>query len=93
MKIAFGTDAGVQPHGTNWKEFVYMVKFGMPPMETIQSATISTAKMLDIDSTLGSIEVGKIADLIAVNGDPIQDINVMEKISFVMKEGKVISID
>ena len=93
VKIAFGTDAGVQPHGTNWKEFVYMVKFGMPPMETIQSATISTAKMLDIDSTLGSIEVGKIADLIAVNGDPIQDINVMEKISFVMKEGKVISID
>ena len=93
VKIAFGTDAGVQPHGTNWKEFVYMVKFGMPPMETIQSATISTAKMLDIDSTLGSIEVGKIADLIAVNGDPIQDIKVMEKISFVMKEGKVISID
>ena len=93
VKIAFGTDAGVQPHGTNWKEFVYMVKFGMPPMETIQSATISTAKMLDIDSTLGSIEVGKIADLIAVNGDPIKDINVMEKISFVMKEGKVISID
>ena len=93
VKIAFGTDAGVQPHGTNWKEFVYMVKFGMSPMETIQSATISTAKMLDIDSTLGSIEVGKIADLIAVNGDPIQDIKVMEKISFVMKEGKVISID
>ena len=93
VKIAFGTDACVQPHGTNWKEFVYMVKFGMPPMETIQSATISTAKMLDIDSTLGSIEVGKIADLIAVNGDPIQDIKVMEKISFVMKEGKVISID
>ena len=93
VKIAFGTDAGVQPHGTNWKEFVYMVKFGMPAMETIQSATISTAKMLDIDSTLGSIEVGKIADLIAVNGDPIQDIKVMEKISFVMKEGKVISID
>ncbi|MDB3951723.1 amidohydrolase family protein [Gammaproteobacteria bacterium] len=93
VKIAFGTDAGVQPHGTNWKEFVYMVKFGMPAMETIQSATISTAQMLGIDSTLGSIEVGKIADLIAVDGNPIQDINVMEKISFVMKEGRVIAID
>ena len=93
VKIAFGTDAGVQAHGTNWKEFVYMVKFGMPAIETIQSATINTAKMLGIDSTLGSIEVGKIADLIAVDGDPIQDINVMEKISFVMKEGKVIAID
>jgi imidazolonepropionase-like amidohydrolase len=93
VKIAFGTDAGVQAHGTNWKEFVYMVKFGMPAMETIQSATISTAQMLGIDSTLGSIEVGKIADLIAVDGNPIQDINVMEKISFVMKEGRVIAID
>jgi imidazolonepropionase-like amidohydrolase len=93
VKIAFGTDAGVQAHGTNWKEFVYMVKFGMPAMETIQSATISTAQMLGIDSTLGSIEVGKIADLIAVDGNPIQDINVMEKIAFVMKEGKVIAID
>ena len=93
VKIAFGTDAGVQAHGTNWKEFVYMVKFGMPAIETIQSATINTAKMLGIDSTLGSIEVGKIADLIAVDGNPIQDINVMEKISFVMKEGRVIAID
>jgi len=93
VKIAFGTDAGVQAHGTNWKEFVYMVKFGMPAIETIQSATISTAQMLGIDSTLGSIEVGKIADLIAVDGNPIQDINVMEKISFVMKEGRVIAID
>ena len=93
VKIAFGTDAGVQAHGTNWKEFVYMVKFGMPAMETIQSATISTAQMLGIDSTLGSIEVGKIADLIAVDGNPIQDINVMKKISFVMKEGRVIAID
>jgi imidazolonepropionase-like amidohydrolase len=93
VKIAFGTDAGVQAHGTNWKEFVYMVKFGMPAMETIQSATISTAQMLGIDSALGSIEVGKIADLIAVDGNPIRDINVMEKISFVMKEGRVIAID
>ena len=93
VKIAFGTDVGVQPHGTNWKEFVYMVKNGMPEMMTIQSATIETAKLLQIDSTLGSIEVGKIADLVAVKGDPLTNINNMENISFVMKDGKVISLD
>ena len=93
VKIAFGTDAGVQPHGTNWKEFVYMVQYGMPPIETIASATIKTAQLLGIESDLGSIDVGKIADLIAVNGDPLKDISSMEKISFVMKDGEVILID
>ena len=93
VKIAFGTDVGVQPHGTNWKEFVYMVKNGMPEMKAIQSATIETAKLLQIDSTLGSIEVGKIADLVAVKGDPLTNISNMENISFVMKDGKVISLD
>ena len=93
VKIAFGTDAGVQPHGTNWKEFVYMVKFGMPPMETIQSATINTAKLLKIDSILGSIEVGKMADIIAIDGNPIEDINTMENVVFVMKEGKLIDLN
>jgi len=93
VKIAFGTDVGVQPHGTNWKEFVYMVKNGMPEMKAIQSATIETAKLLQIDSTLGSIEVGKIADLVAVKGDPLTNINNMENISFVMKDGKVIPLD
>ncbi|MDA8541914.1 amidohydrolase family protein [Gammaproteobacteria bacterium] len=93
VKIAFGTDAGVQPHGTNWKEFVYMVKFGMPPMETIQSATINTAKLLKIDSILGSIEVGKMADIIAIDGNPIEDINTMENVVFVMKEGELIDLN
>lgn len=93
VKIAFGTDAGVQPHGTNWKEFVYMVKFGMPPMETIQSATINTAKLLKIDSILGSIEVGKMADIIAIDGNPIEDINTMENVIFVMKEGELIDLN
>ena len=93
VKIAFGTDVGVQPHGTNWKEFVFMVKNGMPEIMAIQSATIETAKLLQIDSTLGSIEVGKIADLVAVEGNPLTNINNMENISFVMKEGKVISLD
>lgn len=93
VKIAFGTDAGVQPHGTNWKEFVYMVKFGMPPIETIQSATINTAKLLKIDSILGSIEVGKMADIIAIDGNPIEDINTMENVVFVMKEGELIDLN
>ena len=83
----------MQPHGTNWKEFVYMVKNGMPEMQAIQSATIETAKLLQINSTLGSIEVGKIADLVAVKGDPLTNINNMKNISFVMKDGKVISLD
>ena len=93
VKIAFGTDAGVQQHGTNWKEFVYMVNYGMPEIETIKSATIDTAKLLDIENELGSIDVGKIADIIAVKGDPITDISIMKNISFVMKEGQVINID
>jgi len=93
VKIAFGTDAGVQPHGTNWMEFVYMVQYGMPNIEAIQSSTIETARFLDIDDKLGSIEVGKIADLVAVNGNPLKDIKVMEFVEFVMKDGEVISID
>ena len=93
VKIAFGTDAGVQPHGTNWKEFVYMVQYGMPPIETIESATIKTAQLLGIESDLGSVDVGKIADLIAVKGNPLKDINSMKNISFVMKDGEVILIN
>ena len=93
VKIAFGTDVGVQPHGTNWKEFVYMVQYGMPAMKTIESATIKAAELLGIAPELGSIEVGKIADLIAINGDPLKDISTMENISFVMKDGEVILID
>ncbi len=89
VKIAFGTDVGVQPHGTNWKEFVYMNKYGMKPMDTIKSATIETAKLLRIDSKLGSLESGKIADIIAVNGNPLNDLSVMENVVFVMKEGNV----
>ena len=89
VKIAFGTDAGVQPHGTNWEEFVFMVKNGMSEMAAIQSATMETAKLLTIDDTLGSIEAGKIADIIAVNGDPLEDISLLKSIALVMKDGKV----
>ena len=70
VKIAFGTDVGVQPHGTNWKEFVYMNQYGMPAIETIFAATIETAKLLGESDTLGSISVGKIADIIAISGNP-----------------------
>ena len=70
-----------------------MVNYGMPEIETIKSATIDTAKLLDIENELGSIDVGKIADIIAVKGDPITDISIMKNISFVMKEGQVVNID
>ena len=93
VKIAFGTDAGIFPHGQNAKEFVYMTEVGMPPMEAIQSATINAAKLLRIDDTLGSVEVGKIADLIAVKGNPLEDITVMNDVNFVMKNGVVYKHD
>ncbi len=89
VKIAFGTDAGVFAHGKNWMEFVYMTEAGMPPMEAIQSATKNAATMLNMWDKLGSIEKGKIADIIAVDGDPLTDIQVMGKVVFVMKDGKV----
>ena len=89
VKIAFGTDAGVQKHGTNWKEFVYMVENGMSEMNAIQSATIETAKLLRIQDKLGSIEAGKFADMIAVKGNPIEDISILENVDVVIKNGLV----
>ena len=89
VKIAFGTDAGVFMHGKNWKEFVYMVEAGMPPLEALRSATVNAAELLGVSSTLGIIEKGKLADIIAVNGDPVKDISVMEKVTFVMKDGVI----
>ncbi len=89
VKIAFGTDAGVFTHGKNWMEFIYMTEVGMPPMEAIQSATLNGAALLGISNILGVIEKGKLADIIAVDGDPIKDIRAMEKVRFVMKDGIV----
>jgi imidazolonepropionase-like amidohydrolase len=89
VKIAFGTDAGVFAHGKNYKEFEYMTEVGMPAMEAIKSATMNAADLLGISDRLGSIEKGKIADIIAVNGDPLKDIKVLSLMSFVMKEGVV----
>jgi len=89
VKIAFGTDAGVFAHGKNYKEFEYMVEAGMPAMEAIKSATMNAADLLGISDRIGSIEKGKSADIIAVNGDPIKDIKVLNSMNFVMKEGVV----
>lgn len=89
VKIAFGTDAGVFPHGENYREFVYMTEVGMPNLEAIQSATLNAAIMMGVEDKLGTLETGKIADIIAVNGNPDQDIKVMKEVTFVMKDGKI----
>lgn len=89
VKIAFGTDAAVFAHGKNAKEFGYMVEAGMPPMEAIQSATMVPAQILKIDDQLGSIEADKLADIIAVDDNPLENISTLENVVFVMKEGKV----
>ena len=89
VKIAFGTDAGVFAHGKNYKEFEYMVEAGMPAMEAIQSATVSAADLLGLSSKVGSLETGKLADIIAVNGNPLENIKVLSAVGFVMKEGKI----
>jgi len=89
VTIAFGTDCGVSPHGTNALEFIYMVEAGMPEMEAIQAATMTAAELLRIEDELGSISAGKLADIIAVNGDPLEDISLLSHVSFVMKAGEV----
>ncbi len=91
VRIAFGTDAGVFPHGGNGREFALMVEAGMPPALALQSATRNAAELLDRAGEIGSVAVGKHADLIAVDGDPIDDITLMQRVGFVMKGGKVVS--
>lgn len=89
VKIAFGTDQGVAPHGDNGLEFVYMVEAGMPPMAAIKSATSVNAELLGMEKDLGTVESGKLADLVAVPGDPLFDITAMTKVNFVMRNGVV----
>ena len=89
VKIAFGTDAGVFPHGENAKEFAYMVEGGMPALEAIRAATLSAASLLDQSGNLGAIEPGFAADIVAVSGDPLRDITLLQHIEFVMKDGVV----
>jgi len=87
VKIAFGTDAGVFAHGKNYLEFQYMQEGGMPAIETIRCATLHAATLLGVEDRLGSIEKGKTADIIAVDGDPLSDISSMGRVKFVMKDG------
>ncbi|HWA32998.1 MAG TPA: amidohydrolase family protein [Cyclobacteriaceae bacterium] len=89
VKMAFGTDAGVFPHGENAREFGYMVEAGMPAMETIKTATMTSATILGMADKLGSIEPGKLADIVAVDDDPLKNIKTMTKCTFVMKDGVV----
>jgi len=90
VRISFGTDAAVFPHGQNAKEFKVMVDLGMNPLEALKSATGNAAQLLGISQKLGTLEKGKLADVVAVPGDPTVDITATEHVSFVMKEGKVI---
>jgi imidazolonepropionase-like amidohydrolase len=93
IKMAFGTDAAVYPHGENAHEFELMVGAGIPPMYALQAATINAATLLRKDKDLGSLASGKIADVVAVPGNPLEDISVMKQVSFVMKDGVVYKLN
>jgi len=92
-KIAFGTDAGVYPHGDNAKQFAKMVEWGMKPIDAIRAATLNAADLIGLPDKVGSLEPGHYADLIAVHGDPLSDVKVLESVSFVMKGGDVVRND
>ena len=89
-KIAYGTDAGVYPHGQNAKQFAIMVEWGMTPLQAIQASTIGNAALFGRSDQIGNIEIGKLADLIAVEGNPLEDIKELESVDFVMKDGQMI---
>ena len=89
VKIAFGTDAGVYPHGDNARQLPYMVKYGMTPMQAVQSATIVAAQLIGWDDRVGSVAPGKFADLVAVDGDAMANLESFQKVAFVMKNGVV----
>lgn len=89
VKMVFGSDAAVYPHGQNGRQFSRMVEFGMTPLQALQAATINSAQLLGQRDNLGSITAGKLADIVAVPGNPLEDISVMENVLFVMKDGEV----
>jgi imidazolonepropionase-like amidohydrolase len=90
VKVAFGTDAAVYPHGLNAHEFGTMVSMGMQPLTAIQSATVNAADLIGWSDRVGTLEPGKFADLVAVDGDPIANVRVLENVKFVMKGGTVV---
>ncbi len=89
VRMAYGTDAGVYPHGNNGKQFAYMVQYGMTPMEAIQAATVHAAELLGWPGDVGAIEAGLYADIVAVRGNPLEDVRELEDIRFVMKGGEI----
>jgi imidazolonepropionase-like amidohydrolase len=93
VKISFGTDAGVYPYGDDARQFAYMVRYGLTPLQAIRSATIDSARLLDKDKDLGSITVGKVADLVAVACDPLGDIECLRQVRGVVKDGRTVSLD
>ena len=90
VRVAFGTDAGVSKHGRNADEFEWLVRHGMPAAEAIKAATVDAADLLGLSAEIGTIEPGKRADLIAVAGDPLQDVTMLKRVSFVMKDGRIV---
>ena len=90
MKVAFGTDAAVYPHGLNAHEFAVMVKMGLTPLQSIQAATVNAADLLGWSDRVGTLQPGKFADIVAVDGDPLADVTMLEHVKFVMKGGEVI---
>jgi imidazolonepropionase-like amidohydrolase len=90
VKIGLGTDAAVFPHGQNAKEFKLMVDLGLPPIEALRAGTSADAELLGISAKVGTLEKGKLADIVAMPGDPTADITATERVSFVMKDGKIV---
>src|SRR5256886_264900 len=90
VKIAYGTDAGVYPHGWNAKQFAHMVRWGLTPMQAIQAATVNAADLLGWSDRVGALEPGRYADIVATSGDPLADVTVLERVAFVMKGGDVV---
>jgi imidazolonepropionase-like amidohydrolase len=88
--MLFGTDGGVYPNGFNARQFATMVEWGMTPMESIQAATKSAAEALGRTGDVGAIEVGRYGDIIAVDGDPLADVKILQNVTFVMKDGEVV---
>lgn len=90
MKIAYGTDAGVYPHGDNGRQFAKMVEWGATPMQAIQTATVRAAQAMGWEDRVGQVGAGYFADLIAVRGDPLKEVRLLEHVDFVMKGGQVV---
>jgi imidazolonepropionase-like amidohydrolase len=90
VKVAFGTDAAVYPHGLNAREFGKMVDMGLPRLQSIQAATVNAADLIGWSDRVGTLEPGKFADIIAVDGDPVANVHILENVQFVMKGGEVV---